>query len=92
MNRLTTEAFTAIWNAHRTVREAADAAGMSASGALVRARRLGLDRKTNPKGPRPNMEDVASVRTMRAQGMTYRQIGSAMGRPASFAHKHGRNA
>lgn len=82
--------FTRLWNQSRTVREAGEAIGVSASRAHTRAKQLGLPKKQNPKGPQANPEDVARVRELRAQKLTYRRIRAITGKGMRFVYRHGR--
>lgn len=81
--------FADLWNASRTVREASEATGLCASRAHKIARLMGLPAKTSRRGVQADLECSRKAKELRIQGMTFRQIGAAIGRSTTFAYEHG---
>ncbi len=89
---MTDEEFTRVWAKHRTVREAAQAAGVVPSCAHDRARRLGLPPKVNRKSGPYDPVVAARAASLRNAGHTYREIAATLGVGLGYAHRYGRDA
>lgn len=81
--------FADLWHASRTVRDAANAAGMSVSHAHGIALAMGLPRKARRRGYRVDTVNRDKAKALRAEGLTYEAIAKQIGRSKTFAYNHG---